>query len=132
MKDSEGNGAGGKRVALLCADGGMARAIAWALERDGHRVTCGACVPAALDALRAERPDLVLIEARTADGTGLDLCQAIRRDGAMRDVKLLMMQDTGRPVDYRRAAALGADAFLPIPFGMDRLRAEIGRLAGQG
>jgi len=44
-------------------------------------------------------------------------------------VKLLVLQDSGRAVDVRRADALGADAFLPMPFALDDLRSEVGRLS---
>lgn len=118
------------RVAILSSGARLASAIEWALRHDGYAVRQGECGGGSLERLHEDIPDLVLIESRLADGSGLELCQAIRRDDRLRSVKVLMMQDSGRAVDARRAAALGADAFLPMPFALDDLRSEVGRLSG--
>jgi len=128
MRDDTEQGKRG-RVAVLCSGARLASAIEWALRQDGYAVRCGDCGSEALDGLSHDTPDIVLLEARVSDGRGLDICQAIRHDDRLRGVKLLVLQDSGRAVDVRRADALGADAFLPMPFALDDLRSEVGRLS---
>lgn len=118
------------RVALCCGETGLHTAIAALLRRDGCEVADCDCADGRLDDLRASSPDVIVIETHARDSAGLELCQSIRSAPDLSHARLLVLQDSGRPIDRRRAEALGAHAVLAMPFAMDSLRAEVVRLLG--
>ena len=118
------------RVTLLCEEDVLGQAIAATLTRDGAELTRAPCAAGAIETLRAAPPDVIVLESRSHDAIALGLCQAIRQSRELDQVKLLLLQDSGRPIDRRRASAMGADGFLAMPFAMAALRNEVGRLLG--
>lgn len=103
------------RVALLCDAPPLARLCAAALERLG--LTPRLLPPAAearrmLDILP---PDLLVVLVTARDPAALALCQAVGQDPAFAGTRLVIVQDSARDIDIRRARALGADAVLPLP-----------------
>jgi DNA-binding response OmpR family regulator len=84
------------------------------LRRAGYRVIVAASLTAGLLALERDRPDLVILDLRLADGDGLQLVQAAR--AVPRPPPVIVV--TGFPSEDRRRAAVtgGAAAFLAKPF----------------
>ncbi|GAB1363086.1 response regulator [Rhodobacter sp.] len=106
----------------------IALALDFLMTREGYdhdRVADGA---AALARIRAMRPDLVLLDVMLPGVSGYDICQGVRRDPALRDVKILMMTARGSSVERRRGLEIGADGFIAKPFELKELRLEVRRL----
>jgi DNA-binding response OmpR family regulator len=84
------------------------------LERDGLRVVTAPTVKAALEALRAQPPSLVITDLRLPDGDGIEVIRAARRG----DTPTTVMAITGFPSEesYRAARAAGACTYLAKPF----------------
>jgi DNA-binding response OmpR family regulator len=89
------------------------------LRRAGYRVTAAASLAAGLLALERDRPDLVILDLRLADGDGLQVVRAARE--APRPPPIIIV--TGFPSEDRQRAAVtaGAAAFLAKPFRISRL-----------
>jgi DNA-binding response OmpR family regulator len=58
-----------------------------ALERDGYRVLVAGTCAAGLSAFRTEAPDAVLLDVMLPDGSGHDVCRAIRAGVAVDRVR---------------------------------------------
>lgn len=82
---------------------------------------------------RAERPELALLDVMLPGEDGLTVLRAIRSNGALRDLPVIMA--TARGEEYDKVTALddGADDYLTKPFGMlemvSRVRAVLRRLS---
>jgi CheY-like chemotaxis protein len=72
----------------------------------------------------AERPDLVLVDL---DLPGVDPARLLAslREPSARDLPVLVMSATDDRPTRARAAAAGATAFIPKPFGEAELRSEV-------
>lgn len=68
----------------------------------------------ALDALRAERPGVVIADARLPDIDGYQLCRLVRERAP--DVRFVLMSPEYLPVDETLAAEVGVHATLLKPF----------------
>jgi CheY-like chemotaxis protein len=86
-----------------------------ALERAGHDVIVAADGAAAWDAVRTNRPNLVVTDVDMPRMTGLDLCRAIRADERLRHIPVVLASGSLLPGDGR-AAEVGASATLLKPF----------------
>ena len=91
------------------------------MKREGHEVVVARDGRAALEAIRRERPRLVLLDAMMPGMSGFDVCEAVRADAALRDTRILMLTAKGRDIDVARGLGAGADAYVTKPFSTREL-----------
>ena len=111
------------RILIVDDDAEVRRLLVQALERDGYSLATAASLAAAHAAL-VERPaDLLVLDLGLPDGSGVELCRALRR--ANDGVPILVL--TARSEVAKRVEALdaGADDFLAKPFALAELRARV-------
>src|ERR1700687_2702980 len=76
----------------------------------------------ALEKLRSERPDLVLLDMNMPVMDGPEACREIRRDS---EVPVIMLTVRSAEKDKVRALDAGADDYVVKPFGIQELLARI-------
>jgi two-component system, OmpR family, response regulator MprA len=113
----------GARVLLAEDDRSVREALTRALELEGHDVQAVADGAAALAALEAERPDVLLLDWMMPVLDGLSVCRQLRSAGDRLPVLIL----TARAEIGDRVTGLdaGADDYLPKPFALDELLARV-------
>jgi DNA-binding response OmpR family regulator len=92
------------------------------LERDGFRVQCAATGPEALAALRAEPPDLVVLDVMLP---GVDGIEILRRLRASADVPVILLTARAEEADRVLGLELGADDYVVKPFSPRELSARV-------
>jgi len=95
------------------------------LEREGHHVTSVEDGSRALEALRAERFDLVLLDVLMPELDGYETLARIERDEKLRHVPVIMVSALEDIESVVRCLELGAADYLPKPFDPMLLRARI-------
>jgi two-component system phosphate regulon response regulator PhoB len=70
----------------------------------------------ALDQLRRQRPDLVILDLMLPDMHGLTLCKRIRSDPEMENLPVLMLTALGQEEDRVTGFKTGADDYVVKPF----------------
>lgn len=127
--DAEG---GRKRVLVVEDEDNIAIALDYLLTREGYdhdRIANGG---EAMARIRGTHPDLVLLDVMLPEVSGYEICQGVRLDPSLADVKILMMTARGSAIERRKGLALGADGFISKPFELKELRAEVRRLLAGG
>ncbi len=120
------------RILVVEDEDNIAVALDYLMTREGYdhdRVSSGAD---AMTRIRATHPDLVLLDVMLPEVSGYEICEDIRMDPALSDVKVLMMTARGSAIERRKGMALGADGFISKPFELKDLRAEVRRLLSPG
>jgi DNA-binding response OmpR family regulator len=82
----------------------------------------------ALDRIRQQRFDLLLLDVMLPGLDGVSLCRAARRDGPNVDTPILMLTARDSESDTVVGLESGADDYLTKPFGVRELQARIGAL----
>jgi DNA-binding response OmpR family regulator len=116
------------RVLVVEDEDNIAIALDYLMTREGYehdRISNGA---EALERIRATHPDLVLLDVMLPEVSGYEICQGVRLDPSLADVKIRMMTARGSAVERRKGLALGADGFISKPFELRELREEVRRL----
>lgn len=100
------------------------------LRGDGHEVFAAATVSEAGERLVDDIVDVVVLDVALPDGSGIELCRSLRKDGISTPVLLL----TAHAAVPERVAGLdaGADDFLGKPFAVSELRARVRALGRRG
>ena len=98
------------------------RVMRTTLTSQGYSVIEAKSGEEALEKLRAERADLILLDVNMPGMSGLDTCRAIRRTS---DVPIIMLTVRNTEKDKVQALDAGADDYVVKPFGAEELMARI-------
>ena len=79
----------------------------------------------ALDKVRSESPDLVLLDVMMPRKNGYEVCQEIRAEPALQATRILMLTAKGRETEVTKGMAMGADAYMTKPFSTKELVAKV-------
>jgi DNA-binding response OmpR family regulator len=110
------------RILLLEDDPGLGRSVQERLTLAGYQVAWARSVADASERLASGNPDLLLLDLRLPDGSGLDLLRAIRGRGDQRPVVILTARD--QVSDRIAGLNAGADDYLVKPFDLAELVAR--------
>jgi DNA-binding response OmpR family regulator len=115
------------RVLVVDDDVEVRELLTRAITRDGHSVTAVGAASAARHALEAPGADVMVLDLDLPDGTGVELCRALRAAGL--GLPILML--TAHSEIATRIASLdaGVDDFLGKPFAVAELCARVRALA---
>lgn len=112
----------GARLLIVDDEPQIRRVLKAALSAQGYEVYDAKSGEEALEAVRAQRYDLLLLDVNMPGMGGLEACREIRRSS---EVAIIML--TVRDAEREKVAALdaGADDYVTKPFGMPELLARI-------
>ncbi len=97
------------------------------LELDGYAVTATADGATGLAAVRAERPDVVLLDVQLPGMDGTEVLRQLRADPPTADLPVVLL--TGSPEqDTAALLGLGATGVLRKPFDPDTVGAQLAAL----
>ncbi|HEV8436163.1 MAG TPA: response regulator [Thermoanaerobaculia bacterium] len=98
------------------------------LREFGYEARTATSGAAAIEAARAEAPDLVLLDKNMPGMSGEDVIKALRGDAGLQEVPILLL--TGEPVTRQEIAELGANGTVQKPFDLQDLLAQIRQHVG--
>jgi two-component system KDP operon response regulator KdpE len=110
------------RVLLVDDEVPIQRALAPLLRSRGYEIDPARTGEDALTLLRARPPDVIVLDLGLPDIDGAELCRRIRLDSA---VPIIILSARGGEPDKVAALDLGADDYVPKPFGPEELLARI-------
>lgn len=126
-----GKGAMTSHVLLIEDEPNIAEAIRFILSRDGWNVSTLADGTGAAEAVRAARPDLVILDLMLPGCSGLDVVQAIRSDPETETTPVLMLTAKGQGRDREAAERAGVNLFMTKPFSNADILASVRSLVAR-
>ena len=112
----------GARILVVDDEIEIMRALQRSLTAHGFEVFTANSGEDALTAIVNHRPDLMLLDLGLPGISGLEVCRRVREQSSL-PIIVLSVKDAER--DKVRALDLGADDYVPKPFGMDEVLARI-------
>ena len=104
--------------------------LEYLLKRAGYEVHVARDGQQAIDAIRRERPRLVLLHVMMPLKSGHEVCQELRADADLSDTLVLMLSAKGRDTDVDKGLGVGADAYMTKPFSTKELAAKVAEMLG--
>lgn len=77
------------------------------------------------EALREERPELIILDVMLPGKDGVTLLRELKADPALRDIPVIMATAKGAEYDKVQSLDLGADDYLVKPFGVMELVSRV-------
>jgi CheY-like chemotaxis protein len=100
------------RILLTEDDPIVAELYRLRLDREGHQVDVATDGQAALEAVRRERPDLILLDIRMPRLSGIAVLEEVRADEQLREIPVVMLTNYSDPAQVQRCRDLGIEAYL--------------------
>ena len=120
----------GKRVLLSEDEPNIIEAIGFILSRDGWQVATHSEGVAAIDAIRRETPDVVILDVMLPGRSGYDILSELRADAGLAHLPVLMLTAKGQVKEREAAERAGADRFMTKPFSNAEMLASVRELGG--
>ncbi|MGB9594027.1 MAG: response regulator transcription factor [Anaerolineae bacterium] len=121
----------GRLILVVDDESRMVRFIQTNLEMDGFRVISASNGLEALEKVRTELPDLVILDVMMPEMDGFETLEMIREQS---EVPVIMLTVKGEERDKHQAFTAGADDYLTKPFSprelSDRVKAVLRRAGG--
>ena len=109
-------------ILLVEDDRSIVETLGAFLRSEGFAVTAAGSLSRALELAAAERWDLALLDVGLPDGSGLDVCQALRRQG---DTPVIFLTASDDEASVVRGFDAGADDYVSKPFRPRELSSRI-------
>ncbi len=121
----------GARIIVAEDNPPMRKLVAQALQRKGFEVFEAPDGLEALKIIRAQAPDLAILDIQMPKVTGLSILEAMRRDERFRNTPVIMATARKNKKDVVLAQKLQASAYILKPFKMEDVLAKVAELLEQ-
>jgi len=95
------------------------------LSREGFQITCAETGEDALKLVKANPPDLLLLDLMLPGIDGLEVARLIKYDPKIRHIPIIMLTAKGEETDVVTGLELGADDYVTKPFSPRVLTARV-------
>ncbi|PXA85306.1 response regulator [Caulobacter sp. D4A] len=126
---SESNQASSPSVLIADDDALLREILEHKLSMAGYEVSVFEDGRAVLEAARAARPQVVVLDGMMPIIDGFEVLRRMKGDNALRDIPVVMLTALKGRNDIVTALNLGAADYLPKPFDPDELLARLFRIA---
>jgi CheY-like chemotaxis protein len=116
------------RVLVVDDDPAIRRVVCTLLDLEEYGLLEAADGLTALELVRLERPDLVILDLTMPRLDGLRACRALRSDPELAGTRVLLLTGRDLPDAWAAARDAGADAYIVKPFSSLALLDAVRRL----
>jgi CheY-like chemotaxis protein len=85
------------------------------LELEGYRPLAASDAPTALEALRQQTPDVMIVDVMLPGASGLDLCRKVRTELGLAELPIVIVSAKSQLSDVQAGVAAGATIYLTKP-----------------
>jgi len=114
-----------KKILLIEDDTDLYALLKYNLEKEGYLVVGAQTGRGAVEMVRRERPDLVILDIMLPDSDGLDICKGIRSRPELAHIPIIFLTARASETDRILGLELGASDYIVKPFFVRELIARV-------
>ena len=99
--------------------------VEFKLSTMGHEIVAVGDGAAAVEACRADKPDLAVLDVMMPGVSGLDAIREIRADAALSDLPVILLTARAQESDVETGFDSGADDYITKPFSPRELASRV-------
>jgi two-component system, OmpR family, alkaline phosphatase synthesis response regulator PhoP len=103
----------------------------FSLGMEGYEVITALDGEQALEKLKSEKPDLIVLDIMMPKLDGYEVCKSIKSSPETKHIPVILLSAKGRNVDQKLGFDVGADDYITKPFSPRKLVERINQLLGQ-
>jgi DNA-binding response OmpR family regulator len=113
------------RILVVDDEPDILELVSFNLSKHGYEVQCVTSGEAALEAVRTDPPDAMVLDLMLPGVDGLDVCRQIKSDAVTRSIPILMLTAKGEEREMVAGLEQGADDYVAKPFSPRVLVARV-------
>jgi DNA-binding response OmpR family regulator len=117
-----------KTIVVVEDEQDTAEMFAEMMRLSGYRVLKSFGGNAAIELIRREQPDAVVLDVMMPDMSGLDVLQALQDDGLLDTLPVIVVSAKSMPADIKMGLDAGASVYLTKPVSFMDLQAAVEKL----
>jgi DNA-binding response OmpR family regulator len=114
-----------KKILVADDEPNILISLEFLLKREGYDVVIATNGAEALARVRAEKPDMAILDVMMPLRNGFEVCQDLRQDPEFKDLRIMMLTAKGRDSEVSKGLGLGADVYMTKPFSTRELIARV-------
>ena len=103
----------------------------FSLGMEGYEVLTALDGEQALERLKSDKPDLIVLDIMMPKLDGYEVCRTIKTNPDTQHIPVILLSAKGRNVDQKMGFDVGADDYITKPFSPRKLVERINALLGQ-
>jgi len=103
----------------------------FSLGMEGYEVITALDGEQALEKVKTEKPDLIVLDIMMPKLDGYEVCKNIKSSAGTQHIPVILLSAKGRNVDQKLGFDVGADDYITKPFSPRKLVERINQLLGQ-
>ena len=107
---------GRSRVLIVEDEPHIIESLSFVLGREGFLVSSALDGEAAVEVLRRDPPDLVILDVMLPRLNGFEVLKLAKSDPALKSIPVIILTAKGQQQDRRLAEEIGSDGFMTKPF----------------
>ncbi len=116
---------------LLVEDNPVNRRLAeFLLRSQGYQVRSATTAQEAFDTIKAERPDLILMDVQLPGMDGLEATRKLKAEPTTRDIPVVAVTSYAMKGDREKALAAGCSGYITKPIDKDTFVQEVATVLG--
>lgn len=115
----------GEKILIVEDEEDIRELIHFHLFKNQYTIIEAANGKEALDLASSQKPDLILLDIMLPEIDGIEVCQKLKEDPELGDIKIIFLSAKGAEEDVVRGLELGADDYVTKPFSPKILMARV-------
>jgi len=120
-----------KKILIVDDDKAIADVLAIQLKELGYETEYVNDGVAALNSAHSNRPDLIILDVMLPQMDGFKVCRLLKFDCNFNKIPIILFTSLSEETNGKTGEEVGADAYFPKPFEMDKLLAKIKELVAR-
>jgi DNA-binding response OmpR family regulator len=120
-----------KRILIVDDEPDLLEILSIIFKAYGYETRTATDGQAGLEAAKAEKPDLIIMDVMMPRMNGYEACRAMREVPGLADVPVIMLSAKSQQADKLGGIDSGADAYLAKPFDNLQVLAKVRELLGE-
>ncbi|MEA3459867.1 MAG: response regulator [Chloroflexota bacterium] len=116
-----------RMIMVVDDDTHIRSALKYRLEKEGYCVLLSGDGLDAVEKVKVERPDLIILDLAMPRLNGFGFLERLRSEAETKAIPVIVLTAYDSEENRTRSFELGAVEFVPKPFGLRELIADVGR-----
>jgi len=110
-----------KKILLVDDEPNIIMSLEYTFKKNNFQVFIARDGQEALDILKTEQPDLIILDIMMPNVDGYATIEAVRKDEKLNDCKVIFLSAKNKESDIEKGMKLGANAYMTKPFSIKKL-----------
>jgi len=105
-----------KKILIVDDEPFILKSLSFVLMKEGFQIDTANNGLEAMEKIRKDKPDIVFLDIMMPKKNGMEVCEWIREDAALKSIYVIILTAKGQELDREKGFSIGADEYMTKPF----------------